>query len=777
MRARLSRPLRAPAAALLAVAVFAVPLLITPALGATADLDPLATTCTDVDAVFARGSGQDLASDESKVFVKDMTDRISAPATVNIYELGTVPIDGHQYPAVNVANIFNGNAIGAGGPFGAGGSHDYGKSVNEGVAEATAYITSRAATCPETVFVLAGYSQGAQVIGEVYDETLTDDLRERVVFNAMFGDPKLYLPEGRGIWPPACSGREFSPWRRAVANCDVDNGSLQARKPYLPAGWEHNTGLWCNSDDFVCGSTKVATANSGHGKYWETGGPIDEAVIEIVERLKKVLGPQKAGGLDSQIYMIGHGTTGLDVVFLVDSTGSMGYSLSGAQIFAEQFADKIERQRGRVALVEYRDYGDEFVARTLRPLSTEYDFFQSGLAGITASGGGDTPEAALAALMHSFNDLQWRPGATKAAVILTDAGFHNPDVATGVTTIDVAKRALEIDPVNVYTVTNSWAAPDYQELADLTSGAVIVDDGDSVAGLTQALALIEERPVVILPLAAYFAAPGGSIHFDASKSYSLSSTITEFAWDFDGDGTFEVTGTEPTAEHTYPADFAGQMQVRVTTADGGVANHSVPVTISATPIDDGAPAPVTDLAVTVDSTDDATDTSQVTLTWTPADDRATTWLVTVDGVAVGRTDQTSVTLTDVHRGEDVTLGVAGITNADLVGDTAETQLAARGLPTVTPTPAPTPTTPETGPAPVSPPPALTPTDPTVTPPAAPTTTVASPATAAPLPTTVKAAPSPLPKTGSAVIGVTIAAISFIVVGAVLLIRRTKRVRS
>ena len=181
-------------------------------------------------------------------------------------------------------------------------------------------------------------------------------------------------------------------------------------------------------------------------------------------------------------------------------------------------------------------------------------------------------------LIHAGHpeSMRRRPAPHKAAVALTCPGFHNPGFATGVTTVDVSKRALEIDLVNLYTVTNSWAAPGYQELADLTSGAVIIDDGDSLAGLTQALAVIEERPVVRLPLDAHFAAPGQSIFFDASKSCSLNSTITELAWDFDGDGTFEVSGTDPTAEHTYLADFTGQMQVRVTTIDGGVANHSVP---------------------------------------------------------------------------------------------------------------------------------------------------------------------------------------------------------
>jgi len=47
-----------------------------------------------------------------------------------------------------------------------------------------------------TRFILGGYSQGGQVIGQAYTERFSDALRDRVVFNVLLGDPKLWLPEG-----------------------------------------------------------------------------------------------------------------------------------------------------------------------------------------------------------------------------------------------------------------------------------------------------------------------------------------------------------------------------------------------------------------------------------------------------------------------------------------------------------------------------------------------------------------------------------------------------
>ncbi len=50
------------------------------------------------------------------------------------------------------------------------------------------------------------------------------------------------------------------------------------------------------------------------------------------------------------------------------------------------------------------------------------------------------------ALTTTFNGLTWRPGATKAAIVLTDADYHDPDLVDGSTSASVAKRSLEIDP-------------------------------------------------------------------------------------------------------------------------------------------------------------------------------------------------------------------------------------------------------------------------------------------------------------------------------------------
>jgi hypothetical protein len=72
-------------AAALAAALAAVMLTIPPAAAA----DPVTLTCANVEAIFARGSGQKIDDPEAKRFREQLKARIALPSTVNQYELGT----------------------------------------------------------------------------------------------------------------------------------------------------------------------------------------------------------------------------------------------------------------------------------------------------------------------------------------------------------------------------------------------------------------------------------------------------------------------------------------------------------------------------------------------------------------------------------------------------------------------------------------------------------------------------------------------------------------
>lgn len=662
--------------------------------------------CAVVEGIFARGSGQDLGEGEARRFEEQLSKRVAPPLTRSFYELGSGTHGGASYPAATITEGIDGLTTIIGAKVGSGEAFEYGASVDSGADELTSFIAKRTAECPKMLFILGGYSQGAQVVGQAY-ASMPVSARQKIVWNILVGDPKLNLPEGLGLNPPACRGQELSTWRRIVPECKTDGGSLGARSPYLPAGYEDKAGLYCAVKDLVCGSAKLS--NDGHSTYKWEGAGIDAGMLEAVEHLGMALG--NPAGLDVTWTEYGKGTTGLDVVFVIDTTGSMSSQIESARAYARTMSETIAGLRGRVALVEYRDAGDDFVSVIRTPLTTDLAAFTSALDALTVDGGGDTPEALLSALMTAFNGLEWRDGATKASVVLTDAEFHDPDVAGGWTSADVFLRSLEIDPVNVYPVVPSYLADYYAPLAEGTSGQVIVDDGDTAGALTDALTAIQNRPTVLLPLVSYAGQPGETFTFDASASYAESGSIQEVSFDFNGDGTFEQVGTDLTASYVYDAPFDGTMQVRVTDTEGGVASASAFVTIA-----DGPIARETIPQAPVDLTGAATDPvagmSSVALRWSPGDQLADRWRISVNDVPLGTSDlntSAGFTVTDVHRSAPVTIGVAAVTSTGVIGDPATVTInaaAAVPVPPVTtpgdPSPQPEPSSGAGQPAPTAP---------------------------------------------------------------------------
>lgn len=118
----------------------------------------------------------------------------------------------------------------------------------------------------------------------------------------------------------------------------------------------------------------------------------------------------------------------LDLVFLVDATGSMADEIqklrSSMQAMADQIAQLPSRPQTCFALVSYRDRGDAFFVRA-HDFSNRLDAFQQVLSGLQAGGGGDYPEAVNEALHTAVHRLSWRgDGATRLVVLLGDAPPH-----------------------------------------------------------------------------------------------------------------------------------------------------------------------------------------------------------------------------------------------------------------------------------------------------------------------------------------------------------------
>src|SRR5687768_8197200 len=136
----------------------------------------------------------------------------------------------------------------------------------------------------------------------------------------------------------------------------------------------------------------------------------------------------------------GHDGAQIDVVFAVDTTGSMGGLIDGAKRTVWSIANHIRKSDSkaslRIGLVAYRDVGDDYITKDFA-LTTDLDAVFAELSSFQADGGGDVPENVDAALDVTLHKMKWRSGAKKLVFLVGDA----PPASRGdVPTFDVLAR-------------------------------------------------------------------------------------------------------------------------------------------------------------------------------------------------------------------------------------------------------------------------------------------------------------------------------------------------
>jgi len=148
------------------------------------------------------------------------------------------------------------------------------------------------------------------------------------------------------------------------------------------------------------------------------------------------------------------GRAKLDVLFLIDTTGSMGDEIDRLKDSVRSVAERISGLPGkadlRLGMTVYRDRGDLFVTRTF-DFTSSVDVFKAALAEVRAAGGGDTPEDLNAGLHQAVTAPAWRGDDTvKLMFLIADAPPHldyqdGPDYAADVRA--AARRGIKIMPI------------------------------------------------------------------------------------------------------------------------------------------------------------------------------------------------------------------------------------------------------------------------------------------------------------------------------------------
>ena len=192
----------------------------------------------------------------------------------------------------------------------------------------------------------------------------------------------------------------------------------------------------------------------------------------------------------------------LDVMFLIDTSGSMGGEISAAKTVAADILSGLAAFGDLASGTGY--YSEPGSVGVYRDLTTDT---ATGIQNINdinlllGGGGGDFPEEGINGVYEAATGASWRPGSSRFIIALGDATFKESD---GVTLAD-AQSALAAEGITFIgldfgNLTYPFQGIDPTVLADATGGSIIdatSTDPDSItdaiiAGVTEAFSTYSE---------------------------------------------------------------------------------------------------------------------------------------------------------------------------------------------------------------------------------------------------------------------------------------------
>ena len=131
----------------------------------------------------------------------------------------------------------------------------------------------------------------------------------------------------------------------------------------------------------------------------------------------------------AQVKDVAGGKPTIELVFVIDTTGSMGGLIEGAKQKVWSIVNEVMKSPSkpevRMGLVAYRDHGDAYVTQ-VTPITRDLDSVYNTLMGYKADGGGDGPEDVRQALADGVHKVGWSPRSPNIAQILFLVGDAPP---------------------------------------------------------------------------------------------------------------------------------------------------------------------------------------------------------------------------------------------------------------------------------------------------------------------------------------------------------------
>lgn len=124
----------------------------------------------------------------------------------------------------------------------------------------------------------------------------------------------------------------------------------------------------------------------------------------------------------------------VDVLFLCDCTGSMSSFIGAAKATVKKMTkdiqDKYNTSSIRIGFIGYRDHCDNPVYEKMQMTDDNEEIYKF-VDHLTATGGGDTPEAIADALKAAVEEIEWRGSSLKLVILISDAPPHGKEYTSG----------------------------------------------------------------------------------------------------------------------------------------------------------------------------------------------------------------------------------------------------------------------------------------------------------------------------------------------------------
>jgi len=155
---------------------------------------------------------------------------------------------------------------------------------------------------------------------------------------------------------------------------------------------------------------------------------------------------------DIDLETVYSGSSLIDVVFVIDVSGSMGDNINQVRNNLNEFAQTLSdnQYNFRIGLVTFSDYVDH-----TWDLTSDTEAIRTALAGISLWGGDENSLAGL----YSAAQLSWREGSDRSIIWITDEGYHFRDYSIEQITNLMLQKGIVVHSISDPSLQISWCNP------------------------------------------------------------------------------------------------------------------------------------------------------------------------------------------------------------------------------------------------------------------------------------------------------------------------------